>query len=213
MLLEIRIRNLAIAEDVTVSLDPGLNVLSGSTGAGKSLVVQAVRWLRGEKTDPDLIRSGEETASAEALFDLQGRPELVALLEELGVDAPEDGVLRLRRELHRGSRSKAFLEGRRTSAASLSRVCEGLLQLQSQHQQTQLLDPASHRGLLDACGVDPTLRLAWAEAWTRWQAARSAVTEWKRVRDEIGAQRELLEYQRNELREAGLQAGEIDALR
>jgi DNA repair protein RecN (Recombination protein N) len=175
-------------------------------------VVQAVRWLCGEKVDAELLRSGAESASAEALFDLSSRPELTSLLEELGIDPSEDGLLRIRRELHRGGRSRAFLDGRRTSAAHLSRVCEALLQLQSQHQQTQLLDARRHRKLLDACGVDASLRSRWRNAFGAWNDARRALSEWERRREEIRAQREILEYQRGELREAGLREGEMEDL-
>ncbi len=213
LLREIRLKNLAIARDVTVPLSGGLNVLTGSTGAGKSLVVQAVRWLRGEKTDETLIRRGEEKSSAEAVFDLSGRDDLLRVLTELGLEPGEDGLLTLRRELRRNGKSAAFVDGRRTSAAHLSRICSQLLQLQSQHQQTKLLDPSAHVRLLDDCGVDPGLREEWRQAWKEWRMRREEMETWRRRNEAFQAQREIYEYQRRELEEAALVEGEMEALR
>ncbi len=213
MLREIRLKNLAIARAVEVHLGEGLNALTGSTGAGKSLVVEAVRWLRGEKTDEGLIRKGEDRASAEAVFDLSARPDLLAALEEMGTEPSQDGILTLRRELRRNGRSAAFVDGGRTSAAHLSRICSRLLQLQSQHQQTELLDPSRHTTLLDDCGVDPELREAWNRCLLAWQQARRQMEEWRRRDEEFQAQREIYEYQRQELESAGLEEGEMDRLR
>ena len=213
VLREIRLKNLAIAREVSVSLGEGMNVLTGSTGAGKSLVVQAVRWLRGEKTSENLIRKGADRASATAVFDLSSREDLLQLLSTIGIDPPEDGIITLRRELRRGGKSVAFLDGRRTSAAQLELLCSHLLQLQSQHQQTRLLDPAHHVQLLDDCGVDPSLPEKWNEGWEDWRRRRDELELWKRRSEEFRAQREIYDYQLRELESAGLEEGEMERLR
>ncbi len=213
MLRELRLKNLAIARDVSVVFGPGLNALSGSTGAGKSLVVEAVRWLRGEKTDPGLIRAGEDWACAEAVFDLQQRPEIARALFELGMTPSEDGVLCLRRELRREGRSRAFLDGRLTSANHLQAVCEHLLELFSQHQQTQILEPSRHRQLLDDCGVSVELCAEWNEAYVRYRKCQQELWAWQKRREEFLAQREILLFQRRELEEADLSEGELERLR
>ncbi len=213
MLAELRLKNLAIARDVSLSLGPGLNALSGSTGAGKSLVVEAVRWLRGEKTESSLIRAGEDWASAEAIFDLQQSPSAAAWLAELGVELSADGILTLRRELRRNGRSRAFLDGNLTSANHLRAICERLLELFSQHQQTQIQDPARHRGLLDDCGVSAELREEWEAAYDRYKSCKRELSLWQKRREEFLAQREILLFQRRELADAHLQEGEMEQLR
>lgn len=213
MLAELRLKNLAIARDVSLSLGPGLNALSGSTGAGKSLVVEAVRWLRGEKTDASLIRAGEEWGSAEATFDLQSSPGTARRLAELGVELSDDGILTLRRELRRNGRSRAFVDGRLASANHLRTICEHLLELFSQHQQTQIQDPARHRSLLDDCGVSTAMREEWDAAYERYRSCERELSLWQKRREDFLSQREILLFQRRELEDAQLREGEMDQLR
>lgn len=213
MLAELRLKNLAIARDVSLSLGAGLNALSGSTGAGKSLVVEAVRWLRGEKAESSLIRAGEDWASAEAIFDLTESSRTEDWLSELGVELSKDGILTLRRELRRNGRSRAFVDGRLTSANHLRAICEHLLELFSQHQQTQIQDPSRHRSLLDDCGVSDELLKEWEIAYDRYKSCERELALWQKRREEFLAQREILLFQRRELADAQLQEGEMEQLR
>jgi DNA repair protein RecN (Recombination protein N) len=213
MLCELHLRNLAVAADVSLALDAGLNVLTGSTGAGKSLVAEAVRWLRGEAIDRSVIRGGEESASAEAVFDLHARPELVEQLHERGVAVAEDGVLTLRREVRTAGRSRAWIDGRLASAKLLSEIGNVLIQSQAQHVQLGLLDARHHVEVLDALGVEPDLVHAWHEARSDYQAVRRAIAEWSERRERLQEQREILEFQHRELEDAGLAGDELDDLR
>lgn len=213
MLCELHLRNLAVAADVSLRLDPGFNVLTGSTGAGKSLVAEAVRWLRGEPIDRGVVRAGSETASAEATFDLHARPELVTALAERGVEVADDGVLRLRREVLSSGRSRAWVDGRLASAALLQEIGGILVQSQAQHLQLGLLDPRRHVRLLDALGVDEALIRAWDEARQQWRQAREAIEEWAAERDRLLEQRDVLQYQWRELEDAALRGDEIEGLR
>lgn len=213
MLLELRLRNLAIAEDVSLSLAPGLNALTGSTGAGKSLVVEALRWLSGARVDRGMIRRGAQEASAEALFDLGSSDGPHPLLEELGLPTPEDGLLRLRREVHRERPSRAFVGAERTTASILRALCGQLIELQSQHHQLSLRDPSAHGDLLDACGVQPDLRSAYREARGRFQAEEDRLRAWRERTARAAEQRDLLEFQWRELDAARLAVGEQERLR
>jgi len=108
MLRELRIRNFAVIETVSVPFAPGLNVLTGETGAGKSIVIDAILLVRGGRAQTDVIRTDAETATVEAVFDVDGRRETLALLGDAGL-VPEDGQVVVRRELARSGRHRAFV--------------------------------------------------------------------------------------------------------
>lgn len=212
MLLELHLRNLAVAAEVSIELGPGLNVLSGRTGAGKSLVVEALRWLRGDEVDRGILREGAEVASAEALFDIGGRPHLRAILDELGVDPPVDGLLRLRREVRREGRARAFVGARSSSAAVLQSLCELLIEMQSQHEQLSLRQPAAHAGVLDELGALEE-RARWNEAHAAWRGVEQRIARAQARSEQLREQRDLLEFQRRELEHARLSGDELDVLR
>ena len=106
MLTELRIRNFALIDRLSVRLGPGLNVLTGETGAGKSIIVGALSLLLGERASAEYVRSGEDRASIEGVFEVDGREDLARLLDERGID-PDEGVLVLKREVAAGGRSRA----------------------------------------------------------------------------------------------------------
>lgn len=213
VLVELRLKNLAVAADVRLPLGPGLNVVTGSTGAGKSLAVEALRWLRGEPIDKGLLRAGADKASAEALFDLSDRPDLVESLDAIGVEVAADGMLRLRREVRREGRSRAWIDTQVSSAGVLREVTDRLVHLQSQHQQLSLLEPREHLGLLDALGVDETLRRDWASAWSEWREVQRLIAEAEERRRRLRDQQDVAEFQYRELEGIGLQEGELETLR
>ncbi len=149
MLLELRIGNLALAADVAVTLRPGLTALTGETGAGKSMVAGALALLAGGRGDRDLVRSGEDLAWVEGVFDLSGRPDLVSIAARLGVLLAEDAVLVLRREIRREGRGRVLVNGLVSSLGMLERLGPHLLAVQSQDQQRELALPGFARDLLD----------------------------------------------------------------
>ncbi|MCA9781921.1 MAG: AAA family ATPase, partial [Candidatus Eremiobacteraeota bacterium] len=146
MLLELHIQNLAIFDEVRQTLGSGLNVLTGETGAGKSLLAGALTLLLGERGDPGQIRTGEDVATIEALFDIEHRPETRALLTELGLEDDEEIVLR--RVLRRGSRGSASVNGSLVPVAQLARIAESLISIVGQHSHQRLLRPSHHLALL-----------------------------------------------------------------
>ncbi|HJR64731.1 MAG TPA: AAA family ATPase, partial [Gemmatimonadaceae bacterium] len=152
MLTELRIRNFAIIESLSLPLAGGFNVLSGETGAGKSIIVGALGLLLGERGSADLIRTGAEKATVEGVFDVVGRPEVVAMLEERGIDADDQQVV-LRREISAGGRTRAWINDSATTAGALADVGRLLVNLHGQHEAQALLDPDSQRRILDEFGV------------------------------------------------------------
>ncbi|MEO6211440.1 MAG: DNA repair protein RecN [Gemmatimonadaceae bacterium] len=153
MLTELRIRNFAIIDSLTLPLAPGFNVLTGETGAGKSIIVGALGFLLGERGTADLIRTGAEKASVEGIFDASGDRELIALLDARGVDVDDPTTIVLRREIVSSGRSRAWINSATTTAAVLADVGRALVSLHGQHEAQTLLDEESQRAILDAFGA------------------------------------------------------------
>jgi DNA repair protein RecN (Recombination protein N) len=174
MLTELRIRNFAIIESLTLPLARGFNVLSGETGAGKSIIVGALGLLLGERASTDLIRTGADRATVEGVFDVADRPEIAVLLDERGIDAEESFVV-LKREIVGAGRARAWVNGTTVSATILAEVGRLLVNLHGQHEAQTLLDPDAQRRILDA----------FAGATERASAVRDAYDALARVRREI----------------------------
>ena len=152
MLTELRIRNFAIIDALTLPLAPGFNVLTGETGAGKSIIVGALGFLLGERGASDLIRTGAEKASVEGIFDASGDGDLIALLDARGVDVDDPTTIVLRREIVSSGRTRAWINSATTTAAVLAEVGRELVSLHGQHEAQTLLDEESQRAILDAFG-------------------------------------------------------------
>ncbi len=156
MLAELRVRDLAVIADARLELAPGLNVLTGETGAGKSLLVDALALLLGHRADSALVRRGAARAVVEGAFDLgqaapgeRGRAALGAALERLGIE-PDDGRLILKREVQAGGRSRAWINGSPATVGVLAELGGLLVDLHGQHDAQSLLRPEAQRAILDA---------------------------------------------------------------
>ncbi|MEP7065653.1 MAG: DNA repair protein RecN [Gemmatimonadota bacterium] len=152
MLTELRIRNFAIIDALTLPLAAGFNVLTGETGAGKSIIVGALGFLLGERGTSDLIRTGAEKASVEGIFDVSGDSELLALLDARGIDVEDPTTVVLRREIVSTGRTRAWINSATTTAAALAEVGRALVSLHGQHEAQTLLDEESQRAIVDAFG-------------------------------------------------------------
>jgi len=148
VLTELRIKNFAIIESLTLPLARGFNVLSGETGAGKSIIVGALGLLLGERASADVIRTGAERATVEGVFDVADRPEIRTLLDDRGIDVEESTVV-LKREVTTG-RARAWINGTTVNAGLLAEVGRLLVNLHGQHEAQTLLDPDAQRRILDA---------------------------------------------------------------
>jgi DNA repair protein RecN (Recombination protein N) len=152
VLTELRIRNFAIIDALTLPLAAGFNVLTGETGAGKSIIVGALGFLLGERGTTDLIRTGADKASVEGIFDVSGEPELLALLDARGVDVEDPATIVLRREIVTSGRTRAWINSATTTAALLAEIGRALVSLHGQHEAQTLLDEESQRAIVDAFG-------------------------------------------------------------
>ena len=187
MLSELRIRNFALIDSLSVRLGPGLNVLTGETGAGKSIIVGALSLLLGERATADVVRSGAERATVEGLFDLTDRPALVARLDEQGIEV-EEGLLLLKREVAVEGRNRAWINGSPTTAGMLGQVGAALVSLHGQHEHQTLLKRDEQRAILDAyAGNGESLRRV-GDGFRALRGVRERIGSLDRLRSE-GLQR------------------------
>jgi DNA repair protein RecN (Recombination protein N) len=213
MLTTLRIKNLALVSDLTLELQPGYNVITGETGAGKSIILGALNLVLGERADRTLIRSGEESCGVEAVFDVKGlRSPLKLFLEENGLEPCEDHQLVLKRTFTGSGTNRQFINGSPTSLATLAALGEWLVDMHGPHDHQSLLHPARQLAILDAFGKLEAEREAFGELIRR----RSAVEAEKSgliVDEKMYAQQlDLLRFQVQEISTARLQPGEDETV-
>ena len=196
MLRFLRIRNLAVVEAVEVEFEPGFNVLTGETGAGKSILVEAVGLLVGSRASGDLVRTGEVQATVEAIFeDPAGADEII-----------------LRREITHQGRSRAYINGALATAGALRDLSQRLVELHGQHEHQSLLDPVTHLPILDG---HANLRGRAEEVATAWQTVRALSEQLDRSRmdaREKAARLDLIAFQLGEIEKAAPKSGEDEEL-
>ncbi len=212
MLHELTIRNVAVIDALTVPFVPGLNVLTGETGAGKSILIDALQLVLGARSSEDLLRSEATEAMVEAAFDLPSRPEAWAPLAAEGIAVEPGEFLVLRRHLFRDGKSKAYVNGRLTSAATLRALAEALVDIHGQHPGQPLLDPRRQREFLDAyAGLSEEVRL-YRQGFQRWQALRRERAELAQAERERVRQQDFLTFQCREIEAARLAPDEEQTL-
>ena len=194
-LLELAVTDLALIERLRLPLEPGFNVITGETGAGKSLIIDALGLALGARADTTLVRHGADTARVEALFDRLPEP-LIAV-----------------REVAAGGRSTARVDDETVTAARLAEEVGPLVEIHGQHDQQRLLDERWQRDLLDGFGGHAEQRAAMAEAVEAWRANRAALAELIGDPRELARRLELLEYEAGEIAAARLRPGEADEIR
>jgi DNA repair protein RecN (Recombination protein N) len=194
MLRFLRIRNLAVIEAVEVEFEPGFNVLTGETGAGKSIVVEAVGLLLGARTSADLVRTGEAHAVIEAIFEHDGKETVV------------------RRELTSQGRSRSFIGGALATAAALRELSAKLVELHGQHEHQALLDPLTHLPVLDEHAGLTQLTTQVADAWFAVRTLREQLERSRMDSREKAARLDLITFQLGEIQKAAPREGEDESL-
>ena len=212
MLRELRIRNVAVIEAVAIPFEAGLNVLTGETGAGKSILVDALLLIRGARAQTDVIRTEADVATVEAVFDVEGDAAVAAVLEAAGL-AAEAGELVIRRELTRSGRHRAFVNDSPVTVAFLERLGDHLVDVHGQHEQQRLLEPSAQLDLLDRFGDAEALRGRVGDLHRRLRAAETAVAALGRTVRDAAQREDLLRFQLSELDGARLRSGEEEELR
>ena len=206
MLLSLTIDNVVLIEHQVLELGPGFNVLTGETGAGKSMVVDALALVLGGRARPEIVRSGSREAEVAALFEIEPGSRVAAKLEAAGV--PCDGELVVRRVVQAEGRSRAFLNGKLSTAAQLAELGPDLCDIASQHESVSLTDPATHLEYLDAYGRLETMRDSLGE---KVAELAEVVREIDRVREaerDRAEREDFLAFQLREIEELDPSVGE-----
>lgn len=211
MLIELRIQNYAVIDRLALRLGPGLNVLSGETGAGKSIIVGALSLLLGERASAEVVRNGGERAVVEGVFEIAERPELLPLLDEQGIE-PEDGLLILRREVAVEGRNRAWINGSPATAGMLGEIGRQLVDMHGQHEHQTLLRGDEQRAILDEYAGTSPLVAEVRKAYEVLRQAEERLDELERRRRETEQQAEFLRHQVQEIEKARLKEGEEEEL-
>jgi DNA repair protein RecN (Recombination protein N) len=211
MLVELRIRDYAVVEDLTLELAPGLNVLTGETGAGKSIIVGALSLLLGERASASVVRTGAERTTVEAVFDVERLPEVVRLVEEQGFRL-DDGLLILRREVAAEGRNRAWVCGSPATAGAVGELGSALVDLHGQHEHQTLLRPRDQRTILDSFGGAEEAAAGVAELYAELQALRQSLEEREERQRDVESRADFLRFQLSEVDAAAPTPGEDEAL-
>jgi DNA repair protein RecN (Recombination protein N) len=209
MLLFLDIRDFVIVDRLELAFGQGFGALTGETGAGKSILVDALALALGERADPDAVRSGKEKAEVTATFDLSHAPAARQWLEEQDL-ALADGAdeLSLRRVIDRGGRSRAYINGSAATVQQLRGVGEYLVDIHGQHAHQSLLRADAQRALLDAHGGLQELGKATAAAWKTWRQLEAALQTAQSGSEASAQEREMLLWQIEELEQLDVAANE-----
>lgn len=210
MLTHIHVRNLAIVDEIDLDLAGGMTALTGETGAGKSILIDALGLVLGDRADSNAIRHGAERAEISASFDIRGNSTVSAWLA--GHDMDLDDECQIRRIIGRDGRSRGYINGQPAPVQLLRELGESLVDIHGQHEHQSLLRAPVQRELLDAFGGYHTLLAQVAELYAQWQTLRTRLDELIRSETDRAARLDLLSYQLNELDAVGLNAEEIASI-
>jgi DNA repair protein RecN (Recombination protein N) len=210
MLTDLTIKNVAIIDHLHVALKPGLTVLTGETGAGKSIIIDAVGLIMGARASSDLIRSGEDEAVVEAIFDISTLSVIHEQLAEAGFAC--DGELLIKRSLTRSGKNRIFINGSLATLALLADIAPRLINIYGQHDSQTLLKPENHLRLLDAFAGLEKKRDEFARLFQRLNVLRETLAGLDNAEREAVQRIDLLAYQSEEIARAGLKSGEEEQM-
>lgn len=214
MLKELNIKNFAIIDQLRVEFHPGLNVFTGETGAGKSIVVDALNLALGGRASADLIRTGCPEAVVEAAFELNGRgtAEITSRLKEQGIEVEQGEDLIVRRVLAASGKNKVYINGSLANLATLSALGASLADIHGQHEHQSLLSQDRQREMLDTFGGLGPLRDETAEQYHHVQGIRIELAELEAGERDRAQREDILRFQKNEIETAALKPGEDEDL-
>jgi DNA repair protein RecN (Recombination protein N) len=211
MLLLLVVENYAVIERLRVHFHAGLNLLTGETGSGKSIVVDALGLLLGGRASSEMIRTGETRARVAGIFDVREHSAIRRVLEPAGLE-PEDGELLIEREISSGGKSRAFVGSRPVAAAVLRELAPYLADIHGQHDQQLLFSPDAQRDMLDSFAANSDLVERAGSIYRAWRAAAAELEELERSEQEKLRMLDLWAFQRKEIEGAGLEPEEDAAL-
>lgn len=212
MLLEISIKNFAIIEEISLTFENGMTVLTGETGAGKSIIIDAMNLMLGARASLDVIRHGANKAEIEGLFSVGENPALTQVLEENGIDVTEELIIR--RDILQNGRSIGRINGQMVNLTTLRAVGQYLVDIHGQHDQEELMKPNMHIRMLDEFGNEQftDVKKHYQELFESYRQLRKRVVTKQKNEQDHKARIEMLEFQIAEIEAAALKAGEDQVL-
>jgi DNA repair protein RecN (Recombination protein N) len=212
VLAELRLENYAVIDNAAVEFAPGLNLLTGETGAGKSILMDALALLLGEKASADIIRTGAEKAVISAVFESEGATQsaIGSVLEENGLDESDDASLILRREVATGGKSRVFINNQPATVSVLRQLAPHLATIHAQSETLAAFDGPARLSLIDAFAAIATESVA--EAYARWREIRSRIEDLEKGEQDKLRLLDLWKFQQKEIAGARIHAGEDDSL-
>ena len=208
MLLEISIKNFAIIEAISLNFEKGMTVLTGETGAGKSIIIDAMNMMLGARATTDVIRHGAHKAEIEGLFSIENSLPLQEIFDEQGIDLGDEIIIR--REILQNGRSVSRVNGQMVNLSVLRAIGQHLVDIHGQHDQEELMRPQLHIQMLDEFGDTDFLELkqSYQTNFDAYRQMRKQLLEIKKNQEEHKARIEMLEFQMAEIESAALQPGE-----
>lgn len=208
MLLEISIKNFAIIEAISLNFEKGMTVLTGETGAGKSIIIDAMNMMLGARATTDVIRHGAPKAEIEGLFSIENSQALQEIFDEQGIDLGDEIIIR--REILQNGRSVSRVNGQMVNLSVLRAIGQHLVDIHGQHDQEELMRPQLHIQMLDEFGDTDFLELkqSYQTNFDAYRQMRKQLLEIKKNQEEHKARIEMLEFQMAEIESAALQPGE-----
>ncbi len=212
MLQNLKIENVAIIESADIYFDSGLNIMTGETGAGKSIIIDSINAVLGERTSRELIRTGASKASVTAVFK-SSTDRITDILDELGVDADDDGMIIIRRTIASDGKNTCRINGTPVTVGMLKSIGRELINIHGQHDSQRLLDPESHCGFIDEMAGNGELLNEYRKNYYELCNIRREIFALITDDEEKARKTELLTYQINEIENAQLTPGEMEELR
>jgi len=210
MLQELRIRNFAIIDDLQINFSPGLNIMTGETGAGKSIIIGAMSLILGDRASPEQIRSTAESAVVEALFDVSGNPEIQQKLADMDIDY-SDGLI-IKRINSRSGKNRTYINGSLSNIAYLSELADYLVNICGQHEHQLIMDTRNHIRYLDSFGGLDSEQGSFSDLYETFQEKRSRLCELENLQRNKLSQEEFIRFQLREIDSANVIPGEDAAL-
>lgn len=211
MLVGLKIENIAVIESAEIEFDSGLNVMTGETGAGKSIVIDAINAVLGERTSRELIRTGAESARVYAEFaGVSGETERI--LDEMGIEKMPDKSLVLSRSINASGKNVCRVNGCPATVSALKEIGAGLINIHGQHDSQALLSPDKHCGFIDLLAENEALRAEYKQVFSSLVSVKKELDSLYDTRDEKAARLDYLNFQINEIEQASVREGERDEL-
>ena len=210
MLSDLNIKNFAIIDELHVSFGEGLNVISGETGAGKSIIIGAVSLLLGDRATADMIRTQADSATVEALFDTTNNNVLREKIASMGFMAGDELIIR--RVISRSGKNKALINGQMATRANLSAISESLINICGQHEHQLILNAENHVDILDEFGACMPLRFSYEEVYNQYQHIKTQIAKLEELRRSREEKTQLIKFQLKEIVDIDPQAAEDTTL-